>query len=163
ESTVVAPTFTLAGASSVNEQSTYTLSLSASDPRHTIASWLVNWGDGNTQNVTGNPSTVTQTYATSPHSSTTTATATDDTDTYSAGNSIVVSVAHVAPTLAISGNANVNEGSSYTLGLSASDPNHTIVSWVITWGDGSIQNLSGNPSSVTHTYATGPHAYSISA
>ena len=75
----------------------------------------------------------------------------------------IISVNNVAPTLTISGAANVNEGAIYTLNLSSSDPGtDTITSWTINWGDGT-QVVTGNPSSVTHTYADGPNSYTISA
>jgi len=74
-----------------------------------------------------------------------------------------VTVNNVAPTLAINGAASVNEGSSYTLNLSSTDPGaDTISKWTINWGDGT-QVVSGHPSSVTHTYADGTHNYTISA
>ena len=73
------------------------------------------------------------------------ATATDEDGTYAAGNTVAVTVNNVAPTLAISGAASVNEGSSYTLSLSSSDPGaDTISQWTINWGD-STQVVSGNP------------------
>jgi hypothetical protein len=64
-----------------------------------------------------------------------------------------VVVKNVAPSLHVSGATTVNEGSAYTLILSASDPGaDTIDHWTINWGDGSaLQTLAGNPSSVTHT------------
>lgn len=156
------PTLTLSGAAGVNEQATYTLNLAASDPGQTISSWAINWGDGNVQTVTGNPSSVTHAYASGPNAYTISATATDGTGTYAAGNTVAVSVQHVTPTLSISGGASVNEGALYTLMLSGSDL-HSILSWTINWGDGNSQNVSGNPSSVTHTYATGPNSYTVSA
>ena len=159
------PTLTLAGASSVNEGAAYTLSLAASDPGHTIGAWSINWGDGSAaQAVAGNPASVTHTYSVGPHAYTISATATDDAGTYSAGNTVGVSVLHVPPALSISGAGAVNELAAYTLGLSASDPNHVIRGWSINWGDGSAaQAIAGTPASVTHTYATGPHTYTISA
>ena len=156
------PTFAISGAASVNEQAGYTLNLSASDAGQTISSWSINWGDGNTQTVTGNPSTVSHTYATGPNSYTISATATDGNGAHSAGNTVGVSVLHVTPSVAVSGAASVNEGSVYTLNLAASDL-HTILSWSLNWGDGNTQTVTGNPSSVTHTYATGPNSYTISA
>jgi hypothetical protein len=158
----VAPTLTISGANSVNEGSSYALSLASSDPgSDTITSWLINWGDGSTQTVNGNPSSVTHTYADSG-SRTTTATATDEDGTYSS-NSKAVSIINVAPTLTIGGSSSGNEGTSYALTLSESDPGaDTISQWVINWGDGSSQTVSGNPSSVTHAFADNG-AYSISA
>tara|TARA_R110002167_G_scaffold352262_1_gene565134 strand:- start:1303 stop:19128 length:17826 start_codon:yes stop_codon:yes gene_type:complete len=76
----------------------------------------------------------------------------------------VVSVLDVAPTLTISGNATVDEGATYTLNLSASDPGtDTITEWSIDWGDGNVETVSGNPSTVTHDYANGLSSYTISA
>ncbi len=158
--------FSISGASSVNEQSTYTLSLSATDPGQTVSSWAITWGDGDTQNVSGNPSSVTHTFATGPNSYTISATATDGTGTYSASNTVAVTVAHLPPTLTLSGAASMNEESLYSLGLSGVElagAGHTISAWLITWGDGSTSNVSGNPSSVTHTYSIGPNHYTITA
>jgi Ca2+-binding RTX toxin-like protein len=152
----VAPNLVLSGAASANEGSTYTLSLSSSDPgADTIASWTINWGDGNTQVVSSNPSNAAHIYADGAASYTISAMATDEDGTYAAGNTVAVTVNNVAPTLAISGAASVNEGSSYTLNLLSSDPGaDTITQWTINWGDGT-QVVSGHPASVTHMYADG--------
>ncbi|MDP9174151.1 MAG: hypothetical protein M3O30_09840, partial [Planctomycetota bacterium] len=157
------PVLSLSGAAAVNEGQVYTLGLSAADPNHTVSNWFINWGDGNAQTVAGNAPSVTHIYAVGPRADTISATATDDVGTYSAANTVAVSVAHVPPTLTLSGPASVNEGSPYTLNLSASDPNHTLSSWVINWGDGSIQNVAGNPSAATHVFSPGPGAETISA
>jgi len=161
----VPPTVSISGVSSVNEQSTYTLSLTASDPGHTIVSWAINWGDGSAvQTVTGDPPSVTHTFATGPNSYTISANLTDDVGTYAAAATQAVSVLHVPPTLGISGPSSVTAGAMYTLNLSSSDAGHTILSWAINWGDGSsIQNVSGNPSNVSHVYASGPASCTISA
>jgi len=77
---------------------------------------------------------------------------------------LAVSVTNEAPTLTLSGDATVAEGAAYTLGLASSDPGtDTISQWTVTWGDGAVEDVSGNPSSVTHTYADGPNAYTILA
>ncbi|MBI3410157.1 MAG: tandem-95 repeat protein [Planctomycetes bacterium] len=65
------------------------------------------------------------------------------------------------PRFSLSGSASANLQSTYTLGLSTDDPN-PVTSWTITWGDGSVQTLPGNPSSVTHIY-TSASSYVISA
>jgi hypothetical protein len=107
---------------------------------------------------------VTHVYAGGPTNFTISATATDEDGTYSAGNTVAVHVNYVAPTLTLSGPATANEGATYTLNLSASNPGQaTINQWVITWGDGAVQTVSGNPSSVTHVYADGPNNFTISA
>ncbi len=163
----VAPTLTLSGVSSVNEGAVYTLNLLSSDPgTDTISQWTINWGDGSAvQTVTGNPASVTHIFADGSNTYTIMATATDEDGIYNAGNTITVTVNNVAPTLAISGAASVNEGAEYTLNLSSSDPGaDTITQWTINWGDGSaVQTVTGNPSSVTHTFAGGPGTRTISA
>lgn len=158
----VAPTLVISGAATVNEGGVYTLSLSSTDPGDdTITSWTINWGDA-VEVVSGNPTNVTHTYADGAASYNITATATNEDGTFSS-NSVAVSVANVAPTLAISGAASVNEGGVYTLNLSSSDPGaDTIASWTINWGD-SVQVVSGNPASVTHTYADGMVTHTVTA
>ena len=53
-----------ASAATVTQGSTYTLHLSAPVAiASTIQSWTINWGDGTTQTVTGDPSSVTHVYA----------------------------------------------------------------------------------------------------
>lgn len=161
----VDPTLSISGAASVNEGSTYTLSLSSSDPgADTIDHWTVTWGDGNVETVSGNPSSVSHAFADGNNSYTISATATDEDGTFAAGNTVAVQVNNVAPTLNISGASSVNEGSSYTLSLLASDPGaDTIDHWTINWGDGHVQIVSGDSSTVSHTYSDGPNSYTISA
>jgi Ca2+-binding RTX toxin-like protein len=160
----VAPTLTISGATSVNEDAVYTLGLSATDPgTDTITGWTIQWGDGTSSTVAGTPQSVTHVYVDGPNLFTVTATASDEDGTHTA-NSIGVSVNNLPPVLTISGAASTNEAALYTLSLSAivrgADP---IGSWTINWGDGSNQSVSGNPSSVTHVYTDGPTDYSITA
>lgn len=70
----------------------------------------------------------------------------------------------LAPTVRIGGLTSWNENQLYTLNLSSVDPGDVpafgyqcdpITSWVIDWGDGQIQTITGNPSSVTHLYILG--------
>jgi hypothetical protein len=69
-------------------------------------------------------------------------------------------ITNVAPRIAVSGNASVNEGSTYTLNLGAvTEPgDDTITRYLINWGDGSFDDLNGNPANTvrTHTYDDGP-------
>lgn len=71
------------------------------------------------------------------------------------------SVNNIAPTISLSGNATVNEGSPYTLNLGVvTDPGQdTIQSYIINWGDGTSSGvLTGNPANTTatHIFADGP-------
>jgi Ca2+-binding RTX toxin-like protein len=64
-----------------------------------------------------------------------------------------VTVRNVAPTLTVSGAPSVAEGQTYTVTLDAVDPGgDTIVGWRIDWGDGTIEDIAGNPDSVSHVY-----------
>ena len=68
-----------------------------------------------------------------------------------------LTVNNVAPSIGISGAANVNEGSPYSLTLgSVTDPgSDTVTSYIVHWGDGSTDTYATNGAK-THTYADGP-------
>ncbi len=144
------------------------MNLSSFDPgADTISSWTINWGDS-TQVVSGNPASVTHTFADGDNNYAISATADDEDGTFSAAATVALLVHNVAPTLTISGASDVDEGDVYTLTLSSLDPGaETIASWMINWGDGT-EVVSGNPASVTHAYADGgnpntPYTLSASA
>lgn len=60
----VAPTLVASGSGSIKPGESYTLSLSSSDPGDdTIQSWTIDWGDGETEIIAGNPTSVTHTFA----------------------------------------------------------------------------------------------------
>ncbi len=141
------------------------MNLSSSDPgADTIGSWMITWGDGNVQTVNGNPASVMHTYADGLTNYTISATSTDEDGTYDVSNTVAVTVQNVPSTLSLSGLPSVNEGAPYTLNLSSSDPGADSISfWEITWGDGNVETVTGNPASVTHIYAAGPNTYTISA
>ncbi len=64
---------------------------------------------------------------------------------------ISVSVGDVAITsVSAWGDATAAAGGAYTLNLVADED---ATSWVINWGDGTIETVVGDPSTVTHTYA----------
>jgi uncharacterized delta-60 repeat protein len=80
----------------------------------------------------------------------------------SAPQTFVVTVNDATPTFTLGGPASVDEGSAYTLSLAAVDPD-TVTDWTITWGDGIVQTVTGNPSSVAHLFPYGANSYTISA
>ncbi|MCP3983242.1 MAG: DUF4347 domain-containing protein, partial [bacterium] len=57
-----------------------------------------------------------------------------------------------APSVSVSGADTVTAGDVYTLNLSAAAVDVATLSWTIDWGDGTVETIAGNPSSVTHTY-----------
>ena len=75
-----------------------------------------------------------------------------------------VLVNDVLPNPTISGPATIAPGSTYLLSLATNtNPTQTVTSWSINWGDGDTQVVSGNPSSVSHVYQTGPDQVIVSA
>ncbi len=152
---LVAPTLMIGGAASVTEGSVYTLSLSAVDPvNRPVRSWTVTWGDGTTETVQGNPAAMIHTYANNGLV-TIRATATNGEGTFSA-NALNVSVTDASPAPTVSGVDSTTEGATYTLHLADNSPSADPVhGWVINWDDGTLQTVSGNPTTVTHVYADG--------
>ena len=58
-----------------------------------------------------------------------------------------------ACTLTTTGPASIASGALFTLTLGAVNTGDGLpTSWIISWGDGAIQTLAGNPASVTHIY-----------
>ncbi len=85
-----------------------------------------------------------------------------DGSSYSTIAQQALTVSNVAPTLNVTGATTAVSGSTYTLNLNATDPgNDTITSWTINWGDGSVQTVTGNPSSVSHVYSNSGFTNSI--
>ena len=69
----------------------------------------------------------------------------------------------IVPTLSIDGAESALEGGTYTLQLSSEPEPPTIDHWNIHWGDGQIEPVSGDPSSVDHVYADGDATYRVFA
>src|SRR5262249_43943568 len=111
---------------SVSEGATYPLNLSGSDT-HPITKWTITWGDGSpAQTVSGNPPSVTHVYMVSPNYYTISATATDNVGTYSAENTVVVTVtpsspAHIAATAGSGQSATVNTAFTNALQATVTD------------------------------------------
>ena len=75
-------------------------------------------------------------------------------DSAAATRQVTVAAVNDAPVLSATGTGTAVAGQAYTLNLSATDADGvTITSWTISWGDGHIETLAGNPASATHTYA----------
>ncbi len=87
---------------------------------------------------------------------TVTVTVTDD-DGASSSDTFAVVARNVAPTIALSGAADVDEGSTYALTLGAvTDPGaDTVFRYIVHWGDGKTNTYSVG-GLVTHDYGDGP-------
>jgi hypothetical protein len=154
----VAPTLGISGNDTAGVNKSYLLLLSSSVVgSHPLQSWTINWGDGGTpETYWGNPSGVTHQYPAAGNFAIT-ATVSDDVGSFAVGNSVSVAVNVVPQTVAISGPDWVNQGSVYTLSMSAADGSGTPSNWSINWGDNTaVSNLPGNSTSADHIYAYGP-------
>ncbi|MHB1186316.1 PKD domain-containing protein, partial [Thiobacillus sp.] len=153
----VAPLIAIAGAASVNEGATYTLTLGAvTDPgTDTVTSYVVNWGDG-TQSTYAAAGDVTHAYADGASTPTITVDLVDEDGIHTAAGSKSITVDNMAPTIALAGANSVDEGTPYTLTLGAvTDPGtDTVSSYVVNWGDGSQSTYLG-AGDVTHVYGDG--------
>ncbi|HLJ94891.1 MAG TPA: PKD domain-containing protein [Gemmataceae bacterium] len=108
----VSPAVSISGPATATEGAAYTLDLSYSHPgEDTVQAWTINWGDGTTVNLPGNPTSATHTYVDGPNHYTISASAVDDDGTHAAGNTVAVAVANLPPVLTVN-NATVavNEG-----------------------------------------------------
>src|SRR5207248_1347999 len=155
----VAPSIAISGNANVDEGSAYSLSLGAvTDPgADTVSSYVVHWGDGQSDSYTANGAK-SHTYADGASDHSITVELVDEDGTFlDRANALSVHVNNVAPSIAISGDASVNEGSSYSLSLGAvTDPGtDTVASYVVNWGDGNSDTYPTNGVK-SHTYADGP-------
>jgi WD40 repeat protein len=64
------------------------------------------------------------------------------------------------PSVLISGAGKIASGVPYALNLTTDE---AVNQWAINWGDGNTQTVSGNPSSLSHSYVGGTANYAISA
>lgn len=102
----------IAGLAEVEEGQTYTLHLTST--RDTTFEWNIDWGDGQTQTLSGNPSSVTHVYADGTNHYTINATVTSNSGTYTT-NSQHVTVKNINPSLTVDqGWVVANEGTTAT-------------------------------------------------
>ena len=155
----VAPTIQLAGAASVDEGSTYSLTLGAIiDPGDdTVTQWIVHWGDGGTDSY-GSGGVQTHVYADGPATPTIVVDLVDEDGTHTGAGSLIITVNNVAPTVdppAVTPEPS-DEGAEVTASAAFSDPGtldtHTCT---IDWGDGTVAagTVASDACGGTHTYA----------
>jgi len=158
----VAPIIELIGTDKVDEGSPYSLTLGPiTDPGvDTVSSYQINWGDGNSETLSGIPSGVkTHTYADGLSDYDTAVDLTDEDGTFPAAGTKALTVNNVAPAIvSLTATSPINENESTTLSGSFTDPgildSHTVI---IDWGDGTASttlNLAANvlTFSTSHTY-----------
>ncbi len=119
--------------------------------------WDLN-NDGTFGDVTGVNPTVTwvtlATFGINDEGSYTVGLRVDDSTTGTDIDTATLTVTNASPAISVGGPGSILLTQPYTVALSATDPgDDTITSWTINWGDGTIDNLAGNPSSASHTYS----------
>src|SRR5207249_2672074 len=142
--------------------STVTLSFASTDPDGTVSSISIDWGDGTTPSgLPGTATSATHSYINTGNAKsqtfTITITSTDNGgSTGSATGTIAsndrppgVTVSSVSPNPAL-------VGQTVTVTFSATDPDGTISTFGVNWGDGSAaDSLPGTATSDTHSYGSG--------
>jgi len=141
-----------------NTAQSITLLITVTDPDGTISTTNVDWGDGMTQLYSGAITSATHSYAsTGPSTSkifTIIITGTDNNASYTSASSQVTIYDRVpSPSFNPSSTA-LSTGQNVTLTISASDPDGTVTSIKVDWGDGTIDSLSGTATSDTHRYSS---------
>ncbi|HEX4792231.1 MAG TPA: fibronectin type III domain-containing protein, partial [Humisphaera sp.] len=134
--------------------------------------WSINWGDGNSDSPNGWTSAISHTYDTGPNDYTITASYTDGSQNYYGADANVNVHVFGDPPSPITASPNISsdvstidEGSNFNLTLTPNtndDPwaDH----WLVNWGDASaVQTVTGTAPAVSHTFASSPTNYSISA
>ncbi|MDH4170997.1 MAG: PKD domain-containing protein, partial [Acidimicrobiia bacterium] len=76
-----------------------------------------------------------------------------DDGTGTATDTAALTVANTEPTVTIRAPRAAAVGARYTIDVVVEDPGaDTVSTWVVTWGDGRVDALSGTPGPVSHTY-----------
>ena len=150
----VAPTIAISGAASVNEGSSYSLTSGRSHrPGYGHGLQLRRPLGRRQRRHLRHNGAKSHTYADGASDHAITVDLVDEDGTFlDRANLLSVHVNNVAPSIAISGNANVNEGSPYSLTLGAvTDPGQdTVTSWIVHWGDGNSNTYSADGDQDAH-------------
>lgn len=157
----VPPTLTVSGGGYAVVDQDYVLNLGASDPGpDSISGWSIDWGDGYTDVVVGNPSSVTHVYALSGAYSIV-ATATDEDGSYAAATVYATARAHAVITAVA--NKTSNEADSVSLFTAFVDADVTDThTATVDWGDGSAVEalaLTGQYYDAYYTYVYDGYDY----
>jgi hypothetical protein len=159
----VAPTVSATGAAAVIEGSAYTLGVSVTDPGADTFAGTVAWGDGNIDDISGAHNTLFHTYAQDGVYTITMAATDDDGGVGSVTKTVMVN--NVAPTLAATGDADVNEGSAWSGFGTVTDPGvNDVLSGTVDYGDGISAALEIQPDgtfTLSHVYDNGPNDYNV--
>jgi len=135
-----------------------TLTISATDPDGTVTAIKVDWGDGTIDTLSGTATSDTHGYGSTGTSTsnifTITVNATDNSGSTGKYSS-QVTVSDRPPVITFTESpASVSTGQTVTVSITSSDPDGTISSTKVDWGDGIVETLTGAPKTDTHQYAS---------
>ncbi|HVH14607.1 MAG TPA: PKD domain-containing protein [Candidatus Angelobacter sp.] len=141
-----------------NTGQTVTLTISSSDPDGTISTTRVDWGDTITQLYSGAITSATHSYSSTGSSTskifTIIVTATDNNASYTSTSSQVTINDRVPVPSFNPSSTTLSTGQNITLTISATDPDGTVTTLRVDWGDGNIDTLSGTATSDIHSYSS---------
>ena len=154
---VPVPSFNPSSTSLITGQN-LTLTISASDPDGTVAALKVDWGDGNIDTLSGTATSDTHSYSSTGTLTskifTISVNATDNSGSTGKSSS-QVTVSDRPPVVTFTESpASVSTGQTVTVSITSSDPDGTISSTKIDWGDGTVDTLTGAPRTDTHQYTS---------
>jgi PKD repeat protein len=135
-----------------------TLTISATDPDGTVTAIKVDWGDGNIDTLSGTATSDTHSYSSTgtltSRSFTITVNATDNSGSTGKYSS-QVTVSDRPPVITFTSSpASVSTGQTVTVSITSSDPDGTVSSTKVDWGDGTVDTLTGAPQRDTHQYTS---------
>jgi PKD repeat protein len=135
-----------------------TLTISASDPDGTVTAIKIDWGDGTIDSLSGTATSDAHSYSSTGTSTsksfTITVNATDNSGSTGKYSS-QVTVSDRPPVIAITSSpSSVSTGQTVTVSITSSDPDGTISSTKVDWGDGTVDALTGAPQRDTHQYSS---------
>ena len=149
----VAPAVTLTKSASPREGRPVTLGFTAVDPgADTISAWRVDWGDGESQVLPAGAASAAHVYAND--GSFAGSVRAYDEDGPHGPFAFTIDVADVPPLVQAGGAAAARAGLPYRLDFFAADvPGDVVDHWQIDWGDGAVEQLTGDAATAVHRYA----------
>jgi len=133
------------------------ITISASDPDGTIATTTVNWGDGTTDTISGPPTTDSHAYSLAngtPSAAYTITVTVHDNSGSSSSATPGITVTDKPPVITWTPPATTAiSGQAVTVAVSSSDPDGTVTTVTVNWGDGKVDTLTPGTTTDSHTYS----------
>jgi PKD repeat protein len=133
------------------------ITISASDSDGTIATTTVNWGDGTTDAISGPPTTDSHAYSLAngtPSAAYTITVTVHDNSGLSSSATPGITVTDNPPVITWTPPAaTAVSGQAVTVAVSSSDPDGTVTTVTVNWGDGKVDTLTPGTTTGSHTYS----------